>query len=169
MAEAYSRIYHRLMTEYPSVWRDARQLGLFVQLLVAAEKFYPQPAAISHADRHFRALVSAGLVIDLGDRLYTIRGLAAERERRTTHGRTGAAVRWHSDRSAMPMLDETRRDEKENSANAQNGSSPTPASFMGFKQKPTYTPDLKEIERLHEQARREAHDAVEERQKGETT
>jgi hypothetical protein len=68
-------------------------------------------------------LVEAGLVV-VANGSYGIRGLDAERIRRRDAGRTGAAVRWQSDRIsdrnanadavAMPRRDETstRREER---------------------------------------------------------
>jgi len=126
----YSRVYHRLMAEYPTVWRSPSQLGLWVQLLVLAEKFYPDPAPVPHKTRAYRALVAAGLVLESDSSGYTIKGLQAERERRADAGRIGAAKRWHSERNATAMLDETRRDETRQEG--ANGNAPT---FMGWKPK----------------------------------
>jgi len=119
----YSRIYHRLMTEYPSVYRSPSQLGLWVQLLILAEKFYPDPAPVPHKTRAYRALVTAGLVLEQDSSGYTIKGLEAERERRAESGRIGARKRWHSDRIADPMRDETRRDKTRQEGD--NGNAPT--------------------------------------------
>jgi len=119
----YSRIYHRIMTEYPSVWRSPAQFGLWAQLLILAEKFYPDPAPTPRKTREYRALVATGLVLEGDSGGYTIKGLAAERERRSEIGRNAAAVRYQSKRSALPMLDETRRDE--NRQEGSNGKAPT--------------------------------------------
>lgn len=137
----YSRIYHRLMTEYPTVWRSPSQLGLWVQLLILAEKFYPDSAPPQHKTRAYRALVAAGLVLESDTGGYTIKGLEAERERRAESGRIGARKRWQSDGNAMAMLDETRIDKKETS----NGQSP-PTSMMRWPTK--YQPALGEAARL---------------------
>jgi hypothetical protein len=107
---AYSRIYHRLMTEYPSVWRSPTQLALYVHLLVAAEKYYPEWPTANRRNGAYQSLVKAGLVIEKeGTDGYTIRGLEAERERRSHAGRNAAASRW-----GMPRRDEqeNRRDEQ---------------------------------------------------------
>jgi hypothetical protein len=126
MPDAYSRLYHRLMTEYPSVWHSDAQLGLFVKLLITAEKFYPESAPIPGKTRTYHMLVACGLVQETGAGRYTIKGLQAERERRSGVGRNAAAVRWQSERNANALLDETRRDEHKNS----NGQSPQ--AFMRF-------------------------------------
>src|SRR6185503_3161933 len=118
----YSRIYHRLMTEYPSVYRSPAQLGLWLQLLILAEKFYPDPAPVPHKTRTYRELVAVGFVQEQASTGYTIKGLEAERERRAASGRIGAAKRWDSERNAKPMLDETRRDE--NRREGRNGTAP---------------------------------------------
>lgn len=125
MSDAYSRIYHRLMSEYPSVWRSDSQLALLVRLLVAADKFYPEWPTSNRRNGAYRLLLEAGLVIEKeGTDGYTIRGLEAERERRSHAGRNAAASRW-----GMPRRDETSKDEKENGAPHAN------ASFMGFRPK----------------------------------
>ncbi len=150
MADAYSRLYHRLMTEYPSVWHSDAQVGLFVKLLITAEKFYPDPAPLPAKTRTYHQLVDVGLVQEVGVGRYTIKGLEAERERRSATGRKGAAVRWQSERNANALLDETRIDK------TSNGQSPR-MTFMGWK------PNLDEIERQHEDARRLAAEALEKR------
>ena len=110
----YSRLYHAMMDEYPSVFRDDAKLGAFVRLLILAEKFYPQNAPLPVRDTALKALVRCGLVVVSRDRRsYTIKGLRAERERRSTPGRIAAAARWQSDRIANAMPDETRREKKE--------------------------------------------------------
>ena len=104
---SYSRLYHRLMTEYPTVWKSDAQLALFVRLLVAAEKFYPEWAPANRRNGAYQSLVKAGLVIEKkGVDGYTIRGLEAERERRSHAARNAAASRWR-----MPRRDETRKEE----------------------------------------------------------
>jgi hypothetical protein len=125
----YSRVYHRLMTEYPSVWRSPSQLGMWLQMLVLAEKFYPDWPIAPRKDRVYRALVGTGLVIEKDGGCYTMKGLEAERERRAASGRIGAAKRWDSERNAKPMLDETRRDENRQ----EGGNGKVPTTYMGWK------------------------------------
>ncbi len=108
MADAYSRLYHRIMTEYPSVWKSDAQLALFLRLLVAAEKYYPEWPPANRRNGAYQSLVEAGLVLEKnGTDGYTIRGLRAERERRSHAARIAAASRWE-----MPRRDETSIDKK---------------------------------------------------------
>jgi hypothetical protein len=142
VADAYSRIYHRLMTEYPSVWRSPTQLALYVHLLVAAEKYYPEWPIANRRNGAYQSLLKAGLVIEKeGTDGYTIRGLEAERERRSHAARNAAASRWE-----MPRRDETSIDKTSKG----NGQSP-PQTFMGWKPKPVVPMDpridLADIER----------------------
>ncbi len=151
MADSYSRIYHRLMTEYPQVWRSDAQLALLVRLLVAADKFYPErppvgrgpnshSGAIGPRNGAYQSLLKAGLIIEEeGTDGYTIRGLQAERERRSHAGRNAAASRW-----GMPRRDETRIDKKV-AANASptNGAN---GNFMGFRPKAS----IEDVERQHD-------------------
>ena len=157
MAEKpYSRIYHRLMTEYPSVWRSPSQLGLWVQLLVLAEKFYPDWPVVPRRNREYRALVAAGLVIEQDGGCFTIKGLEAERERRSDIGRNAAAVRYQSKSSAGAMLDETRRDE-----NRQEGSNgKAPETFMGWRPKVAAAPSPKDQADIERQQRESFEDMV---------
>lgn len=131
----YSRVYHVLMDEYPTVFQSDAQLGCFLRCLILAEKFYPSLAPLPHRTPQVQALIRAGLVlVNEEHRTFTVRGLAAERERRSGAARNAAAVRWHSAGSAeaMPRRDETRREEDEKGANASNG---RPATFMGWRPK----------------------------------
>jgi len=113
------------MTEYPSVWRSDAQLALFMRLLVAAEKYYPERPTANRRNGAYQSLLEAGLVIEQeGTDGYTIRGLEAERERRSHAGRIASASRW-----GMPRRDETSIDKTSSGANA-NGT-----TFMGWKPK----------------------------------
>jgi hypothetical protein len=112
MSEAYSRLYHRFSREFPDVYGDDRTLASWVRLLVVADASWPlrPPLPRSIRPKPLSCLVSAGLVILDGEG-YTVRGLDAERNRRSNAGRIGAVMRWQSERNANAMLDETRRDE----------------------------------------------------------
>ena len=128
MADAYSRIYHRLMTEYPSVWRSPSQLALYVQLLVAAEKYYPEWPTANRRNGAYQSLLKAGLVIEKeGVNGYTIRGLEAERERRSHAARNAAASRW-----GMPRReeDENRIDKQGAPHSSTNGTGP--GTWLGY-------------------------------------
>jgi hypothetical protein len=101
----FSKIYHRLMTEYPDVWKSDAQLALLVRLLVAADKFYPDRPTANRRNGAYRLLVEAGLVLEKeGTTGYTIRGLEAEHERISNAGRIAAASRWN-----MPSREEKEK------------------------------------------------------------
>lgn len=118
--EPYSRLYHKLAREYPTIYADDAAFAAFGRLLMVADAAWPMRPPLPRAvrPRALRMLVEAGLVIPDGV-AYTIRGLDAERARRRDAGRTGAAVRWDSERiadgnaNAMPnrVENETRRED----------------------------------------------------------
>ena len=115
--ETYSRVYHKLMNEYPSVWRSDAQLALFVRLLVLADKFWPERPPMPRASGSaVRSLVEAGLLIVDDQDCYRVKGLDSERQRRSSAARTAAIVRH-----AMPRRDETRKDEKGASHDGRHG------------------------------------------------
>jgi hypothetical protein len=112
MSEAYSRLYHRFQSEFPTIYADDHALASWVRLLLVADASWPMrpPVPRSVKAKPLAALVDCGLVVLEGD-AYTVRGLDAERSRRRDAARVGAAQRWHSDRNAtaLPRRDETRR------------------------------------------------------------
>lgn len=105
----YSRLYHKLMNEYPKVWNSDETLALFVRMLVIADKFWPERAPVSRRNaRGLRSLTSAGLIrLHDGGFTYSVRGLDAERSRRSSAARTAALVRH-----AIPSKDEASREKK---------------------------------------------------------
>jgi hypothetical protein len=128
----YSRVYHELMDEFPTVFRSDAQLGCFLRCLILAEKFYPSQAPMPRRNPQLQSLIRVGLVLVNEERgTFTIRGLMAERERRSEPGRIAAAVRWQSGRNTNAMPDETRRERDEKGANASSN-----GTFMGWKPKP---------------------------------
>ena len=142
-SQVYSRIYHRLMNEYPDVFSDARLLGTYVRMLVLADKFWPERAPVGRLRASERALVRSGLVtLHVPDGTYSVRGMDAERNARRNAARNAAAVRW-----GMPSKEEKNIEEK------RDGQSP-PQTFMGFKHR--WRPNLQDIDRQHEESRRQA-------------
>lgn len=111
-SQVYSRIYHRLMNEYPTLWRSDTQLALFIRLLVLADKFWPDRPPIPRANAAaLRALQDAGLlIVDEAD-CYRVRGLDAERSRRSTAARNAARSRYAVP-DAVPSKEEKRKEEK---------------------------------------------------------
>lgn len=118
MPEAYSRLYHRFPSEFDAVWKDDHALATWTRLLLLADASWPMrpPVPRSVRPKPLAVLVDAGLVVVTGD-CYTIRGLDAERTRRSDAGRSAVEVRWKNarntdvDTAVLPRRDETRRDE----------------------------------------------------------
>jgi hypothetical protein len=128
----YSRVYHSIADDpmFAEVYRDRDALGAWLQMLLIADAMYPTSAPLPRSNRAVTRLIDAGLVVVLPGNRYTIRGLKAERERRSASARNAAAVRWHSEGNAkaMPRRDETSKDKTSNDANASK-------TFMGFRAK----------------------------------
>ena len=112
-SQVYSRIYHRLMNEYPILWRSDAQLALFVRLLVLADKFWPERPPLPRAHSvAMRSLIDYGLIsVDDNDH-FRVRGLDAERTRRSTAARNAARSRYAM-RDALPSKEEKRKEEKD--------------------------------------------------------
>jgi len=131
----YSRVYHEIVDDpaFEKVFDNDRALATWLRMLLIADAMYPVSAPMTTRNPTVRLLIEVGLVIEKPGNRYTIRGLQAERERRSAPGRNAAAVRWQSERNANAMPDETRRDEKETSIGA---NAPKPgAGFMGYRPK----------------------------------
>lgn len=111
----YSRIYHSLMDDpdFEGVYESDRLFAMWMRMLMAADAMWPVSAPMPHKSPALSSLVAKGLVIPMRGNRYTIKGLSAERERRSASARNAAAVRWHSDGNAraMPRRDETRIEE----------------------------------------------------------
>ena len=128
----YSRVYHEIVTHprFAKVYSNPTALGTWLRLLLAADAMYPMPASMPARTPTVRLLIGVGLVLELPGNHYTMRGLEAERERRSAVGRNAAAVRYGYERSAnaLPAKQEQSKEEKDG-ANA-------PQTFMGFRPKP---------------------------------
>ena len=145
----YSRIYHEIADHprFSGVYANDAALGAWLRMLLIADALWPTSAPMPRKNPTVRLLIECGLVIEKpGDR-YTIRGLDAERERRSSIGRNAADKRWQSERNAnaMPRRDETSKDKTSNGANA-----PAPGVFMGMRPKSTPSPD--DVKRQHDEA-----------------
>ena len=118
----YVKVYQSIVEDpqFERVFRDDRALAAWLRMLLMADALYPVTAPMPKPSKAVQLLVDCGLVIEKpGDR-YTIRGLAAERERQSAYGRNAAAVRWHSGRNADPMpTNRTEPNPSESSARAQ--------------------------------------------------
>lgn len=131
----YSRIYWTVLDDpkFDEVRADMRHFGSWSLLLVVADMAYPVPAFIppSVPKASLDKLADVGLIDLLPARMYRLRGLKTERERRAEAARRGGkgdptAPQPGPKREAVASLDETRRDETKTS-NAGVGSQERPA------------------------------------------
>lgn len=115
----YARLYYpEFIRDYPDVWSDDRLLSAWLRLFIRAEQMWPLPVDLPRSvrPRSLAYLVERGLIVVTGE-TYVVKGMEAERTRRSNAGKAGAAKRWQSDGNAnasptaMPSKDETRRDE----------------------------------------------------------
>jgi hypothetical protein len=120
----YSRVYHEAVddSKFRDVWGDDACLALWVRLLVMADEAWPASAALPRSVKKRPLGVLAGVRLVLlhpdGDH-YRIRGLDAERARRSQLAAHAAQSRWDADSNAdriadgnavsMPRQDETRK------------------------------------------------------------
>ncbi len=146
----YCRVYHEIVDDpdFERVYGNRTALGAWLQMLLTADAMYPASAPMPPRDPTVRLLIESGLVIEKPGNRYSIKGLQAERERRSASARIGAAKRWDTERNAnaMPRRDETSKDKPSNGANA-------PASggaFMSFR--PKASPSLEDVRRQDEEA-----------------
>lgn len=131
----YSRVYWSIVDDpmFERVYDNDHALATWLRMLLLADAMYPASAPMTSRNPTVRLLIDCGLVIPKPGNRYSIRGLDAERERRSAIGRNAAAVRYQRERTAnaMPRRDETSKDETSNGANA-----PESGPFMGFRPKP---------------------------------
>jgi hypothetical protein len=115
MNDPYSRVYWSVMDDpkFDGIREDVRLFGSWSLMLVVADMAWPAPAFVPPTVPKACAVrLGAVHLIDLLDgHRYRVHGLDAERDKRSHSARNAAAVRWHSDGNAEPMLDEdeTRR------------------------------------------------------------
>jgi hypothetical protein len=130
----YSRVYHGIVDDpaFAGVYDDNDALAEWLRMLLIADAMYPTSAPMPRRNRAVTLLIACGLVLERPGNRYTIRGLEAERERRSASARNAAAVRWHSkgNAEAMPKRDETSTDKTSNGADAH-----IPGTFLGFRPK----------------------------------
>ena len=130
----YSRVYHEIVDDpdFAGIYDDNDALAEWLRMLMTADAMWPTSAPMPRRNRAVTSLIACGLVQERPGNRYTIRGLEAERERRSASARNAAAVRWHSkgNADAMPRRDETSKDKTSNGANASE-----PRPFMGFRPK----------------------------------
>jgi hypothetical protein len=108
---------------------DTPTLGTWLRMLLVADAMYPTTAPLGRRNPAINLLIEVGLVIVKPGNRYSMRGMEAERERRSDAGRNAAAVRWQSVRNADPMLVRAEQSRAEQT----NGQSPP--TFMGYRPK----------------------------------
>ena len=132
----YARLYHSLVEDpmFERVYENDHALATWVRMLLLADAMYPTSAPMPHRNPSVRLLIEVGLVVEKPANRYSVRGLKAERERRSDIGRNAAAVRYQRERTAnaMPSKAEQSRTEHSNGANALK--EPT-SVFMAMKPK----------------------------------
>lgn len=113
----YARFYYDdFIREYPAVYADDVAFAAWGRLLVTAEKMWPIPPELPRSlkPRALRALVAAGLVEQCGQQCFRIRGLDAERTRRSGLARNAADARWNADGNAASTADGNAEVDAEN-------------------------------------------------------
>lgn len=90
----YSRLYWRIASDHPEVWCEPVLLGSYLRCLVLTEQCYPHPAPLPAPcqPKHFRALVKAGLVLEVAGG-YSVKGYTKERARRSAQASKAARTR----------------------------------------------------------------------------
>jgi hypothetical protein len=134
MTGPYARVYHSIVDDpkFERVYGNDKALATWLRMLLVADAMYPTSAPMPHRNPTVQLLIDVGLVVEKSGNRYAIKGLQAERERRSASARNAAAVRWQSkgNADAMPRRDEQSKDE--HTASQANGTSP----FMGWRSKP---------------------------------
>lgn len=122
----YARVYQSIVDDpmFERVYDNDHALATWLRMLLIADAMWPTSAPMPSRNPTVRLLIDCGLVIPKPGNRYSMRGLDAERERRSALGRIGAAKRWQSDRNAEPLLDEQSKEEKSNGASAFMTSAP---------------------------------------------
>lgn len=133
----YARVYHEIVDDpkFERVYGNDKALAAWLRMLLIADAMYPTSAPMPPRNPTVRLLIDCGLVVEKPGNRYAIKGLEAERERRSAIGRNAAAVRYQSERtaSAVPRRDEQSKDKTSNGASAHES-----GAFMGFRQKGTH-------------------------------
>lgn len=98
MAEGrFILVYHEdLIANFTEIWDDDRALATWVRLFALADKQWPSPAEMPRGARAsvVKKLVECGLVILLPNHRYGIRGLDAQRKRKSEQAKAAAAARY---------------------------------------------------------------------------
>ena len=145
----YARVYYEIVDHprFERVYGNPSALGTWLQMLLTADAMWPMTPPMPPRTPTVRLLIDVGLVIEKSGNRYSLRGLEAERERRSAVGRNAALVRHGSERTAdgLPSRAEQSTEKTSNGANA-----PVPGTFMGMR--PKATASLDDIRRQDEEA-----------------
>jgi hypothetical protein len=129
----YVKVYQSIVDDpmFRKVYDDDAALATWLRMLLIADAMYPASAPMPKPTPAIELLLKVRLIRKCHGNRYTVRGLEAERERRSGNARNAAAVRWHSvgNAHAMPNKAEQNKAEQSIGANA-----PLTGSFMGFRQ-----------------------------------
>lgn len=92
----YSRIYHSLMTEKPTVWNDDRLLAAWTRLLVMSDQAWPAPAPLPRwlSLKTFDRLCEHGVLETAGSGYFRFAHLDEERGQRSKQASQSASLRW---------------------------------------------------------------------------
>lgn len=141
--QPYSRVYWSIHadTKFDGIREDVRHIGSWTILLTLADMAWPSVAYVppSIPVDSFHALVAAGLVDDLANGRFRVKGLDAERKRRQKSARKGAVARWRNANasanaertqsgrspSGMPRRDKTRKNVVKNDGATDNSAPPS--------------------------------------------
>lgn len=142
----YVKVYQSIVDDpqFARVYGNDHALATWLRMLLIADAMWPASAPMTSRNPTVRLLIDVGLVLQRPGNRYSIRGLDAERERRSAYGRNAAAVRWQSERNAevMPNRAEQSRTKQSIDATASKDED-RPAAFMGFRPKKTASlPDV---------------------------
>ena len=124
----YARVYQSIVDDpmFEKVYGNDHALAQWLRMLLIADAMYPTSAPMPPRNPTVRLLIACGLVVEKPGNRYSMRGLTAERERRSEIGRNAAAVRYQRSSTANPLPNRNEHNKTEQGANAQNG------TFMGW-------------------------------------
>src|SRR5688572_13480762 len=98
MAEGrFILVYHEdLQHNFPAIWDDDHTLSTWLRLFALADKQWPSPAEMPRSARPaiVKRLVDAGLISLEPNHRYKVRGLDAQRQRRSEQAKAAAAAKY---------------------------------------------------------------------------
>lgn len=145
----YARVYQSIVDDpmFEKVYNNDHALAQWLRMLLIADAMYPTSAPMPPRNPTVRLLIGAGLVVEKPGNRYSMRGLSAERERRSEIGRNAAAVRYQKSSTANAMPNRTEHNKAEQ-GNGQSPAIPSADTFMGWKPRTRISPS--DVERQHQ-------------------